>query len=249
MLLRLAVLTLCCLMPAAVSAQTFQIGGPGGANFSMPKYMMLYTKAVKDELKITAEQDKKIQAKIKELTPEGGMVFAPQGKEGGSSEGPKVTMSFSFKSADGNGAASPPVAIDGSKLGALPGMPDFKKIDEEVNKLLEQPQRDRLKQLALQRQGLSALAQDDVAREVQLEAEQKEMVKHILDDQRKKTQEFFQEMMQNNGGQFNIDRTKVTEHMKKQREQTESDLAIVLSPEQKTKWEELQGPKFDFKKP
>ncbi|MFO0812805.1 MAG: hypothetical protein U0796_06275 [Gemmatales bacterium] len=232
-------------LPSPACAQVFQFGGPaGGAAPAMPKYMMLYSKAVKDELKITTEQDKKIQAKIKELTPEGGFVMPQPGKDGAAGDGPKVTMSFSFKSADGGGAASPPIALGGN----FAGMPDFKKIDEEVNKLLEQPQRDRLKQLALQRQGLTALATDEVAREVQLETEQKEMVKHILDDQRKKTQEFFQEMFQN-GGPGNIDRTKVGDFMKKQREQTEADLAIVLTPEQKAKWEELQGAKFDFKKP
>ena len=178
------------------------------------------------------------------------MTFAPPpGKEGASGDGaPKVSMSFSFKTTDGNGGAAPPITLDGSKLGSLPGMPDFKKIDAEVSKLLEQPQRDRLKQLSLQRQGLSALAQDEVAKEVQLEPEQKEMVKHIMDDNRKKSQEFFQEMFQNGGNPANYDRAKISEFMKKQREQTETDLAIVLSPEQKTKWDELLGPKFEFKR-
>jgi hypothetical protein len=237
----LAFTLLATVVPLAAYGQTFQIGGPG-AGYS-PKYPMLFSKAVRDELKVTEEQNKKIQAKIKEHTPEGSMIRMPAEGKTGEESGPKVMMSFSFKSADG----APPVggiALDPSKMGTLPGMPDFKKIDEEVNKILEQPQRDRLRQIQLQRVGLTSLGQDDVAKEVELEAEQKEMVIHILDDQRKKTQEHFQKMLADGGG---IQQDQVASFMKKLREQTESDLAVILTPEQQTKWEQIKGPKFDKK--
>ncbi len=243
MLIRsMAVAVLTALIPLAAYGQVFQFGG-GGSAYS-PKYPMLFSKAVREELKVTEEQNKKIQAKIKEHTPEGSMVRIPsddkKGEEGGA---PKVMMSFSFKSADG----APPVggiALDPSKMGTLPGMPDFKKIDEEMNKILEQPQRDRLRQIQLQRIGLSSLGQEEVAREVGLEAEQKEMVKHILDDQQKKTQEHFQKMLADGGG---IQQDQVASFMKKLREQTESDLAVILTPDQQAKWEQVKGPKFDKK--
>lgn len=240
--LLLGLLLSCTIGLLDAQGQVFQMGGPGGG--SMPKYTLLFGKSVQQELKLSEEQVKKIVAKVKELTPEGSFAMPSAGKGGDDSGQPKVMMSFSFKSSDG--AASPPagVAIDPSNM-RIPGMPDFKKIDEEVNKLLEQPQRDRLKQLALQRQGLSAITQEEVAKDLQLETEQKDLIKEIMTDQRKKTSEFFQDMMANGG----IQQDKVAPFMKKQREQTENDLAIVLTPEQKTKWEELQGPKFEFKRP
>lgn len=241
MLIRFMVAVLAALIPLAAYGQVFQFGG-GGSAYS-PKYPMLFSKAVREELKVTEEQNKKIQAKIKEHTPEGSMIRMPAEGKTGEESGPKVMMSFSFKSADG----APPVggiALDPSKLGTMPGMPDFKKIDDEVNKILDQPQRDRLRQIQLQRIGLSALGQEEVAKEVELEAEQKDMVKHILDDQQKKTQEHFQKMLANGGG---IQQDQVASFMKKLREQTESDLAVILTPDQQAKWDQLKGPKFDKK--
>jgi hypothetical protein len=35
--------------------------------------------------------------------------------------------------------------------------------------------------------------------------------------------------------------------MRKQRESTEKDIALLLSDEQKERWEKMIGPKFDFK--
>lgn len=242
---------LCCFVSQA-SAQMMQM--------TMPRYPMLMSKPVQQELKLSEDQIKKIQAKIKELTPEGGMMgnrFEFGKKEGdtaknaGGGEAAPPTVSFGVVIKGEGGAASPPIVLGGnggnikfSTPEGFPGLPDFKKIDAEVDKLLEQPQRNRLKQIALQRQGLSAIAQDDVAKEVGLEPEQRDIVKHIMEDQQKKTQEFIQQML----GEGSFQQDKMQTFIKKQREQTEQDLAIVMSPDQKAKWEEMNGPKFEFKK-
>jgi len=208
----------------------------------MPKYPLLFSKGVQHELKIGDEQNKKIQAKIKELTPEGSFVMPPGVASGNGEAGaPKVMMSFSFKSADGAPPAG--VVVNPDKLGALPGMPDYKKIDDEVNKLLEQPQRDRLKQLALQQQGISAVAQEETARELQVDDEQKDLIKQAVDHQGKKMQETVQKMLADGA----IQQGELGSIMKKLREQTEKDIQTILTPEQLKKWEELTGPKFDFK--
>lgn len=220
-----------------------------------PKFPMLMNKLVQQELKLSEEQNKKIQGKIKELMPEGSFMNRVEGGKGanvvagGDESAPKVNFGVVIQGRGETGAATPPIALGNSgtfKLGEGGQfvLPDFKKIDAEVDRLLEQPQRDRLKQLSLQRTGLTALAQEQIAKEVGLDDEQKDMVKHIIEDQQKKTQEFFQNMIQAGGG---FPQDKIAEHMKKQKEQTESDLAIVMTPDQKTKWEELLGTKFEFK--
>jgi hypothetical protein len=222
---------------------------------STPKFPLLASKPVQQELKLTDEQTKKIQTKIKELMPEGSFMSRPEGKGGGDAAAggdaspPQVSFGFVVPGKGAGGASAPPVVLGGGanfKVGEGGQfiMPDFKKIDAEVDKLLEQPQRDRLKQLSLQRTGLSALAQDQVAKEVGLEDDQKELVKNIMEVQQKKTREFFQNMI---GAGAGFSQDKSTEFMKKQKEQTETDLAILLSPEQKAKWDELLGPKFEFK--
>lgn len=217
-------------------AQVFRTQG------TMPKYPLLMSKAVQQELKISDEQNKKIQTRIKELIPEGSFMMPPAAAGGGEAGAPKVMMSFSFKGAEGG---APPAGIVGNpeKLGVLPGMPDFKKIDEEVNKLLEQPQRDRLKQIALQREGISAVAHDDNSRVLQLDDEQKELIKEALDHQSRKMQETVQKMLADGG----VQQGQLGSLFKKLREQTEKDIQTILSPEQLKKWEELTGPKFDFK--
>jgi hypothetical protein len=220
-----------------------------------PKYPMLMNKAVQQELKLTDEQKNKIQAKVKELMPEGSPFmnrFEAKGGDkaaGGDGSAPKVNFGVVIQGSGPGGAASPPIVLGnpGSiKLGegGVLNMPDFKKIDAEVEKLLEQPQRDRLKQLALQRTGMVALAQEQVAKDVGLEDDQKELVKHILEDQQKKMQDYFRSMIEAGNG---FSQEKIGEFTKKQREQTESDLSIILTPDQKAKWEQLLGAKFDFK--
>lgn len=218
-------------------AQVFRTQG------TMPKYPLLMSKAVQQELKISDEQNKKIQAKIKELTPEGSFMMPPVGPAGdGESGAPKVMMSFSFKGTEG-GAPPAGIVVNPDKLGAMPGLPDFKKIDEEVNKLLEQPQRDRLKQLALQREGITAVAQEDTARVLDLDDDQKDLIKQALDHQSRKMQETVQKMMADGG----IQQGQLGPLYRKLREQTEKDIQTILSPEQLKKWDELTGPRFDFK--
>lgn len=217
-------------------AQVFRTQG------SLPRYPLLFSKSVQQELKISDEQNRKIQAKVKELTPEGSFMMPPAKASGDGDPGaPKVMMSFSFKGAEGAPPAS--VVLDPENLGAMPGLPDFKKIDEEVNKLLEPPQRDRLKQLALQQQGITAVAQEETARLLHLDSEQKDLIKQAVEHQAKKMQETIQKMLADG----NIQQGELGSLIKKLREQTEKDIQTILSPEQLKKWDELTGPRFDFK--
>jgi hypothetical protein len=232
----------CCTAPTY--AQGFFMSS-GGEGFSA-QYPLLMSKPVQKELNLTPDQVKKIEAKIKELMPEGAM-FKPSGDAKAQKGDGTGQSGFTILVAPPKVSGVPPVGggiqIDPSNI-RIPNMPDFKKIEEEVLKILEQPQRDRLKQLNLQQQGLSALANEKVANEAGLAEEQRELVKQILSENRKKMSEFFMQARGENGG---ITPDTVRDYMKKQRETTEKDIALLLSDEQKDHWEKMLGPKFDFK--
>jgi hypothetical protein len=217
-------------------AQTFMTT----ANVTAPQYPLLLSKAVQKELNLTEDQSKKIEAKIQESMPE-GMNFKPSGGEGKAGDGaPRFSIVI------GGAKGAPPVGgavqIDPSNI-RMPKMPDFKKVDEEVLKLLDQPQRDRLKQLHLQQHGVTALAQDKLADEVGLEEEQRDLIKHIMDEHRKKQRELVSQLSSGD-----VTPESLGELMRKLQESIEKDIGLLLTEDQKGKWEKLTGPKFDFKK-
>jgi hypothetical protein len=221
---------------AAAGAQEMRL------SMNAPKFPMLFNRNVQHELKVADDQMKKIRSKIDEMMPQGGgLQFGSAGGEGGDQKAGFSVVVAVKPGAGGVGAPGGGVVIGGGDGKLFGGLPDFKKIDEEVEKLLEPDQRKRLGQLSLQQQGLMALEQPKVADELGLHADQKELVKEAMDNHRAKTREFVQQ-------QGKLDSAKMQEFMKTQREKTESDLSILLSDEQKLKWEEMIGPKFDFKK-
>lgn len=244
-----AVLFSLCVAGPARAQVVATFGGGGGAAAS---YFLLFNPAVQKELKLTDEQNKKIQAKIQESMPQGGTfqiggevkggtAKAGDGKGGDAKggEGPKI----SFQIGGGNGAkagAAPPIVIGGD--GSNFRMPDFKKIDQEVNKLLDEKQRDRLKQLGLQTQGMMAVGQAKVADELGLQEEQRDIIKHILQEHGQKTKDLLTQLRE----EGNLDPQSFGERMRKQREATEKDLGLILTDEQKEKWSKMTGPKFDF---
>jgi len=222
----------------------------GGASAS---YFLLFNPVVQKELKLSEEQKKKIQAKIEELTPQGPMIQLGGSNKSASgtsgdrksgdaqgNEGAKVT--FQIGGGGGKLAATPPIVIGGGGEGGVFRMPDLKKIDTEVDKLLDEKQRARLKQLNLQTQGMMALAQDPVAAEVGLEDDQREMLKHILQENSQKTKDLLAQLREE--GSFSPQG--FGEHMRKQRETTEKDIGLLLTEEQKAKWAKLTGPKLDL---
>lgn len=199
-------------------------------NMTAPKFPLLLSKNVQQELKISADQMKKIQEKIGGGGGQGPIINL--GSEKGA-----PTQQYKVVVAPGGGAGK---ASEGA-IQAFPGMPDFKKLDDELDKLLEPAQRDRLKQLWLQQQGLMALGQDKVAEEVGLEAEQKTLVKEAIDHHNTSMRDFF--MDQNN----RTDQNRMRDFFKTQRERTENDISLLLSEKQKETWQQMLGPKFDFK--
>lgn len=114
------------------------------------------------------------------------------------------------------------------------------KKEEDAAKLVLKPEQlDRLNELRLQRAGASALERSEVAEKVGLTQEQKDKIASISQEARR------------DGGGFNRDasqeeRRQAAAEARERREKTNAEILALLTPEQKTKWEEMQGAKFDF---
>jgi len=96
----------------------------------------------------------------------------------------------------------------------------------------------RLKEIVLQRRGLSALQDKEIQETLALSDEQKEKLKTIQADARKKSQEVFQ----NQDLEQQARREKLQEI---QKEASEAATAVLTS-EQKEKFEKMQGTKLDI---
>jgi hypothetical protein len=199
-------------------------------NMTAPKFPLLFSKNVQQELQVSDEQMKKVREKLSSSGPSGA-TFTP-GAEG---SGQKAEYRIVVTPGAGN------VKLPEGGVRALPALPDFSKTDEEIDKLLEPSQRDRLKQLWLQQQGMMALAQDKVAGEIGLEPEQRALVKEALDHHQNTMRDFFMDPEKRS------DQTKMRDFFKTQKERTENDISLLLTEKQKETWQKMLGPKFDFK--
>ncbi len=120
-------------------------------------------------------------------------------------------------------------------------MPDMAKANErQVSQILKPEQRQRLKQLRLQRDGAMAIADPEVASNLQLSGEQREKIKSITDDMRKE----FGELRQSGAPP-----EEMRQKMGELRKSTNDKIMEVLTEEQKAKWKEMQGAPFkgDFR--
>jgi hypothetical protein len=210
----------------SASAQfVFAPGGGGMGLGRQPKFPLFMDPAVRKDLKLSKEQETKISEILEEFQ-QGGINF------GGGGEG-RIT-----------------IRIGGAGPGGAPGpiqMPDFKKIEQDLMNVLEDKQKTRIKQIWLQRSGVMALGDKEVAKEVGLEDAQSDLIKDILDNFQQQTQKAVQDAIAEAGGpggpvQFDAKK------MKALRDEAEKSIKDVLSPEQDAKWQELLGPKLEVKK-
>jgi Spy/CpxP family protein refolding chaperone len=112
----------------------------------------------------------------------------------------------------------------------------------KVESSLKPAQAKRFKQIQYQVGGAHALASEKVQKELGLKDKQVDEIKDALKTQQTEMQELFR------GARG--DREKAAEARKKMQElrkKTEAKITKVLTDEQKKKWEEMKGPKFEFK--
>jgi len=106
--------------------------------------------------------------------------------------------------------------------------------EKKVDELLNAEQQKRLNEIMLQASGPEALRRDEVASKLKLTPEQKQKIEQVLDEQAEKRREAFGD---GGGGREAFDRI---------REETDKQVAAILSEEQKTQWKEMQGKEFDL---
>jgi Spy/CpxP family protein refolding chaperone len=111
-----------------------------------------------------------------------------------------------------------------------------KETEKSVADILKPDQAKRLKQITLQQAGAAAFAREDVAKELNISAEQKQKLNDIQAAARKERQDLFQ----GGGGLNEESRKKMAEITKNTNEKAMS----VLTAEQKTKWNEMTGEPF-----
>lgn len=112
-----------------------------------------------------------------------------------------------------------------------------KKVDAALKANLSADQYQRLKELRLQREGVVSLDRAEVAEELKLSAEQKEKIKKLVADNRPRFGG------RRGGGESG---PPSREERQQRREKFRADVMAVLTEEQKSAWEKLQGEKFKF---
>jgi hypothetical protein len=121
----------------------------------------------------------------------------------------------------------------------------FKEIATETDKFIKDTlnadQQKRLKQIQRQQAGPGAFTDEETAKELKLNGEQKDDIKKVNADLQSQTQELFQ-------GIDRQDREKMQEAFKKSqgmRKEALEKITKMLTPDQKKAWKELTGEPFE----
>lgn len=107
------------------------------------------------------------------------------------------------------------------------------RLNESLGELLSQHERDRLRRVELRHEGLFALANPMVARELQVTDEQRQRIADLV----RQTQQQAQELQQQNGG----DPQRLQRDMSALRRRQEEAISEVLTESQRTAWSALTG--------
>ena len=116
-----------------------------------------------------------------------------------------------------------------------------KKANEMAKLILEPKQLDRLEQLRLQRVGVAAFADSEVAGKLVLTQDQKDKIAKLREEAR--SDRGSNENLKNASKE---DRKQAFDKARERGEKTQADILAFLSADQKTKWEQMQGKKFEF---
>lgn len=120
-----------------------------------------------------------------------------------------------------------------------------KKTDEKIKATLTEAQYKRLNELRIQREGVGALGREDVAEKLKLTTEQKEQIAKLQEESRPQ----FGRNRGEGGNEGERPARPNLEEMRARRDKLNADVVALLTPEQKTAWESMQGAKFEFPAP
>jgi len=214
-------------LPAGAQQQQRRGGGGGGFGGrgmgqipGMDALALLNMEPVQKELKLSTDQTTKVRDSAAEAMSEMQEIFS-----GLQDLSPEERREFLLKD-----------TADAEKK--------VKELRTKVDALLDAPQKNRLRELVLQRRGaLGSLHDAEVASALKLTDEQKEKVAAMVEEARPGRG---QGGGGGGGGAAGGDREAMRARMQAaQKERNEKALAI-LTAEQKAELEKMQGPKFDF---
>ncbi len=113
-----------------------------------------------------------------------------------------------------------------------------KESDKLVADILKPDQAKRLQQIRLQQRRSRAFADEAVAKELNLTDDQKKKLREIQEDSGRQLRDLF------GGGGGGGQNAEMRQKMEELAKETETKSVAVLTPEQKTKWTEMQGAPF-----
>ena len=114
---------------------------------------------------------------------------------------------------------------------------------EKIEKLLKPEQMTRIEQIAIQREGLNALSNPEIAKTLKLTERQSRKIAAVRAEGTQKRQQLIQDTRAGKS-----DRGQLDEKMKEIHKQTEKKAMEQLTMEQQTWFEQMQGEKFDFRR-
>lgn len=116
-----------------------------------------------------------------------------------------------------------------------------KAIGEKVDKILDEKQQGRLRELSLQSRGATALEDDEVIKALKITDEQKQKLADIREEGNKAMQEAI-EGLRGGGG----DQGQIREKLGKLRKDLSDKALAVLSADQRAQFDKMQGVEFKF---
>lgn len=118
------------------------------------------------------------------------------------------------------------------------------KQEEAIGKILTAEQRTRWRQLQLQAEGPIALRRADVAKELNLNEEQRKKINDISTQHMQKQMQLWQQARDQN-----IPPQTLAQQAQQMQQQLQKDLLAVLSADQQEQWKKMQGKPFEFQFP
>ena len=194
-------------------------GFGGGAGSSDPMIRLLRSSEVREELKITEDQDAAIRKLAQASRPE-----RPD------------RMNVREMSQEDRQAFFDKMRNEQAERMA--------KMKEQLEEVLLPEQLERAEQIVLQLQGVRALGNKDVAEKIGLSTDQQQQLKEVQqtvqDDMRSEMREMFA------GGMGGVDRDAMREKMQELRVKMEAKVMDVLTEDQKAKFQAMKGEAFEM---
>ena len=187
-------------------------GGRGGGDMTMT---LLRIEAVRTELEISPDQEEALTKMQEQGRPE-----RPDGDFRNMSEEERTEFfSKMRKQAEERNA----------------------KMKEQLEEVLFPEQLERLQEINIQLQGIAALRNADVAKELKITEAQKKELEEVQAGLMEKMREGMRELFTGGGG-----REGMREKIEEMRDDMEGDVLDVLTSDQKKKFEEMKGEKFEM---